>query len=100
MSIRPRLSRCEGPIRTELTIIEHSVPQRIDSRGCLSPLFESHWGQGIEPRSTVVISIGPSGAIQDRAHDLEAAIDRGGGYARRHPVRNKQLECAVMDSIH
>src|SRR6202049_42909 len=65
--------------------------------------FRQHrdqWRQGVEPGTAVVISIGPSRAIQDRAHHLKAAIDRGGGYARSHPVRDKRFECAVMDSIH
>src|ERR1700682_1385005 len=58
-----------------------------------------HWRHCVEPRTTVVIAIGPSRAIQDRSHHLEAAIDRGRGYACRDPVRNKRFECAVMDSI-
>ncbi len=32
---------CGGPIRTVYTIIEHTVPQRIDSFRCLTPLFAS-----------------------------------------------------------
>jgi hypothetical protein len=32
---------CGGPIRTVYTIIEHTVPQRIDSFRCLTLLFAS-----------------------------------------------------------
>jgi hypothetical protein len=32
---------CGGPIRTVYTIIEHTVPQRIDSFPCLTLLFAS-----------------------------------------------------------
>ena len=49
---------------------------------------------------TVIITIGPSRAIQDRAHHLEAAIDRRSSHARGHPIRNKPFQCAVMDSMH
>src|SRR6266567_7568639 len=32
-------SSCRGPIRTEYTIIEHPVPQRIDPLSCLNLMF-------------------------------------------------------------
>jgi len=33
------VSGCRGPIRTEYTIIEHPVPQRIDPLSCLNLMF-------------------------------------------------------------
>ena len=33
------VSGCGGPIRTEYTIIEHPVPQRIDPLSCLNLMF-------------------------------------------------------------
>jgi hypothetical protein len=41
MGTEKLLNGCGGPIRTVYTIIEHTVPQRIDSFPCLTLLFAS-----------------------------------------------------------
>jgi hypothetical protein len=63
---------CWGPIRTEYTILEHTVPQRIDSWRCLSPLFAGTAEWGVAPSAV------PSGlsaihfAIANKGSDRQA----------------------------
>jgi hypothetical protein len=59
---------CGGPIRTEYTIIEHTVSQRIDSRSCLSLMFSSVSNE--EARRQLCIADSFTGALGKQPHML------------------------------
>src|SRR5262245_50180500 len=49
--------------------------------------------------ATIRIAVGASGAIQDRARDFEAAIDRGGTRGGRHAGFDKRIERLVINLL-
>ena len=53
----------------------------------------------LKPRTAIIVAVGARGAIENGAHNLEAAIDRGGRGARREPCLNERFERRVMDPV-
>ena len=53
----------------------------------------------LEPRPAIVVTVGPGRAIEDRAYDFEATVNRGGADTRGKPVRDKGLERGIVDLL-
>jgi hypothetical protein len=64
--------------------------------------FRQHgyrWRHCLEPWTAVIVPVGASGAIENRAHNLEAPIYRGGRRASREPCSYEGLQRPIMDSV-
>jgi hypothetical protein len=61
--------------------------------------FRQHdyrWRNCLEPRTTVIVPVRASRAIENCAHNLQA-LDRGGRRARRESFLDERLERRIMD---
>ena len=59
----------------------------------------NQWWYCFEPRPAVVVTVGPGRAIEDRAYDFEATVNRGCADTRGKPVRDKGLERGIVDLL-
>jgi hypothetical protein len=56
-------------------------------------------GIAFEPRAAVGVAVRTSGAIQDRAHDFQAAVDRGRTCAGGKPCFHERIQCLIVDLL-
>jgi hypothetical protein len=64
-----------------------------------SPATRDERRHSLEPRTTVGVAIRARGTVQDRAHDFEAAVDRGRACARGEPRVHERFQRLIVDLL-